>query len=154
LSKRFTLPPMRTLDQKRDLMELENKIKAWAKGITNLVVVLTLAVLVVSCKKDAAVEAITTDANGYLCLKCGAKYYTSRAVFMESKCPKCQEYGIEDVVGYLCKKDNHLTIRPRLGGPEGKSTCEKCGAYLESAMVMPRETNLLVWGAIKTKTAP
>jgi hypothetical protein len=35
-----------------------------------------LAALLISataCKKDVALEAVDSDANGYLCLKCGAK---------------------------------------------------------------------------------
>jgi prepilin-type N-terminal cleavage/methylation domain-containing protein len=34
------------------------------------------------CRKDPAAEASDSDANGYLCLKCGAKLYTSRSNFI------------------------------------------------------------------------
>jgi hypothetical protein len=54
------------------------------------------------------------------------------------------------VVGYMCEKDHHLTIRPRVAGPEGAAVCEVCGANLKNAMVSPREKDLLAWGAVKT----
>jgi hypothetical protein len=143
---------MPILEQKRGERRLKNGVEVHLKESRGLLLalVVVLAALVAGCKKDPAAQFITTDANGYFCLKCGAKFYTSRKVFLESKCPKCQEYALEDVVGYLCKKDNHVTIRPRLRGPEGESTCEICGVHLDTALVMPRETNLVIWGAIKT----
>jgi DNA-directed RNA polymerase subunit RPC12/RpoP len=115
---------------------------------------LLLLCVLAGCKKDPATEAIKTDANGYVCLKCGAKFYTSRNTFLEAKCPKCQEYMLEDVVGYLCTNDNHITLRPRLRGPEGESVCELCRAHLDTALIMPRETNLVAWGAIKVQGQP
>jgi len=42
-------------------------------------------------KKDVAFEAMDSDANGYLCLKCGVKLYTDRTVFIGPQCPKCQQ---------------------------------------------------------------
>ena len=76
-------------------------------------VVLCMTAAVVSCTKDAATEASESDANGYLCLKCGAKFYTARSVFLRSKCPKCQQDGLVEVVGYTCPKDNRVTLRGR-----------------------------------------
>ena len=102
------------------------------------------------CAKDPAMEAIETDAHGYLCLKCSAKFYTGPRTFMESKCPKCQQYTVEPVIGYWCEKDKHLTIRPRTRGPEGVEVCEVCGATVKNAKVSPREKDLLAWGATKT----
>ena len=93
-----------------------------------------------------------TDAHGYSCLKCNAKLYTGAREFLESKCPKCQENALVDVVGYWCEKDKHLTIRPKIAGPEGASVCEKCNQPLKNAMVSPREKNLLAWGASQTQT--
>jgi DNA-directed RNA polymerase subunit RPC12/RpoP len=104
------------------------------------------------CSKDPAVEAIRTDAHGYLCTKCGAKFYTGAREFLDAKCPNCQQYTLEDVVGYLCPKDHHLTIRPRAA--EGAAICEVCQARLKNAMVSPREKDLIAWGAIKTKPQP
>jgi len=95
--------------------------------------------------------SIETDAHGYLCQHCGAKFYTSRKVFLESKCPKCQQETLVDVVGYRCGKDHHLTIRPRVSGPEGAAICEVCQMPLKNAMVSPREKDLIAWGATKTE---
>src|SRR5207237_1326127 len=78
-----------------------------------------LALAFAGCKKDIANEAIETDANGYLCLKCGAKLYTERSVFIGPKCPKCGEDRLMPVVGYYCEKDKHLTIRAGRGDRQG-----------------------------------
>src|SRR5262245_27685487 len=87
---------------------------------------LTIASCVLTgCKKDAAFDALDTDANGYLCLKCGAKFYTERTVFMGSKCPQCNQDTLTQAVGYYCEKDKHLTIRAREGDRQG-ALCEKC----------------------------
>ena len=94
--------------------------------------------------------AIETDAHGYLCLQCGAKFYTGAREFLESKCPKCKQETLADVMGYWCEKDKHMTIRPRASGPGGAVACEICGTPLKNAMVSPREKDLLAWGATKT----
>lgn len=107
--------------------------------------------LIGGCSEDPRMESIETDAHGYLCQQCGAKFYTGRKVFLESKCPKCQQYTLVDVVGYLCEKDHHLTIRPRVSGPEGAAVCEVCQTPLKNAMVSPREKDLIAWGATKTR---
>jgi len=116
------------------------------------IVSLMLAFMAVlgGCSQDPALAAIETDAHGYLCQKCGAKVYTGAKVFLESKCPKCQQESLADVIGYWCEKDRQLTIRPKVSGPEGASVCEKCGAHLKNAMVSPREKDLKAWGATKT----
>lgn len=113
---------------------------------------LCLAVLLgwlTGCKKDVSFEAIDTDANGYLCLKCGAKYYTDRTVFMGPKCPKCNQETLVQAVGYYCEKDRHLTIRAGQGDRQG-AVCERCHAPLVNAMRMPREKDLKEWGATKS----
>jgi DNA-directed RNA polymerase subunit RPC12/RpoP len=102
-----------------------------------------------ACKKDLALEAVDSDANGYLCLKCGAKLYTDRAVFIGPRCPKCNEDTLLEVVGYYCEKDKHLTIRARRGDPHGPF-CEQCQAPMINAMRSPREKDLKKWGATKT----
>ena len=104
-----------------------------------------------ACKKDVALEAMDTDANGYVCLKCGVKLYTDRSVFIGPKCPKCQEDSLMDVVGYYCEKDQHLTIRPRRGDRQG-AVCDKCQQPLANAMRSPREKDLNAWGATKTSS--
>jgi phage FluMu protein Com len=110
--------------------------------------------LIGGCSKDSGMASIETDAHGYLCQQCGAKFYTGRKEFLESKCPKCQQYTLVDVVGYMCQKDNHLTIRPRVSGPEGAAICEVCQTHLKDAMVSPREKDLIAWGATKTGPQP
>ncbi len=102
------------------------------------------------CKKDAGVAAIETDANGYICLKCGDKFYTERTVFMGSQCPQCKENTLTQTVGYYCEKDQHLTIRARQGDVRG-AVCEKCEAHLVNAMKAPREKDYKAWGATKVK---
>jgi hypothetical protein len=106
--------------------------------------------LIGGCSKDAGLQAIETDAHGYLCQQCRGKFYTGARVFLESKCPKCQQETLTDVIGHWCEKDKHLTIRPKVRGPEGAAVCEKCGAALKNALVSPREKDLLAWGATKT----
>src|SRR5882762_5513511 len=93
------------------------------------------------CKKDVARDASDSDANGYLCLKCGAKLYTDRSVFIGPKCPKCQEDKLVEVVGYRCDKDQFVTIRPARGDSRG-ITCEQCQASLANAMFLPRAKDL------------
>jgi hypothetical protein len=105
--------------------------------------------VVTACKRDAAIEAIDSDANGYVCLKCDVKLYTDRPVFIGPKCPKCQEDSLMDVVGYYCGKCQHLTIRPRRGDRQG-AVCEKCQQPLVNAMRSPREKDLKAWGATRT----
>jgi ribosomal protein L40E len=95
-------------------------------------------------------DASDSDANGYVCLKCGAKLYTDRSVFIGPKCPKCQEDTLVEVVGYRCGKDQFVTIRPARGDSRGV-ICEKCQASLANAMFLPRAKDLQAWGAAKTK---
>ena len=100
------------------------------------------------CGKNVAEEASDSDANGYLCAKCGAKLYTDRSVFLALKCPKCQQEGLVEVVGYFCAKDNHLTMMGRSGDRPGATACEKCGAPL-GGMRLPREKDFKTWGATR-----
>lgn len=104
--------------------------------------------LVAGCSKDPGMEAIETDANGYLCQKCRAKIFTDRKVFPE-KCPKCNQDALVEVVAFKCPNDHHLTLRPKVSGPEGAAVCEQCQAPLKSAMVQPHKRDLETWGAIK-----
>lgn len=115
--------------------------------------VFCLAVLtsaLAGCTKDPGVAAIETDANGFLCLKCGAKFYTDRTVFIGPKCPQCNETTLKQTVGYYCEKDQHLTIRAAEGDRQG-AVCEKCQAHLANAMKSPREKDYKAWGATKVK---
>ncbi len=113
---------------------------------------LVLAFLLgLGCKKDVAQDAIETDANGYLCLKCGAKLYTARTVFIGPQCPKCNQETLMDVVGYECEKDHHLTIRPRRGDRQPLA-CEQCQGPVANGMRSPREKDLKAWGATKVSS--
>lgn len=103
-----------------------------------------------SCKKDAASDALDTDANGYMCFNCGAKIYTDRKVFLGPKCPQCNQDKLVETVGYYCEKDQHLTIRAREGDRVG-AVCEKCQAHLMNAMKEPHEKDYKAWGATKVK---
>ncbi len=107
-----------------------------------------LALLSSACKPDTAMEAMNSDANGYLCLKCGAKLYTARSVFIGPQCPKCQQESLMNVAGYECPKDHHLTIRPKRGDTQAL-VCEQCQRPLANAMRSPREKDVLAWGARK-----
>jgi hypothetical protein len=144
---------MQTRDQKRMGFAKPRAVGSGLKPGAGLLVVCLAAVLlsVTGCKKDTALEAMETDANGYLCLKCGVKLYTDRAVFIGPKCPKCQEDSLMDVVGYYCEKDHHLTIRARRGDPQG-AVCEQCQQPLANAMRSPREKDLKAWGAAKSSS--
>ena len=117
----------------------------WAGAVVWLA---ALALLATACKKDATLEAVDSDANGYLCLKCGVKLYTARKVFIGPQCPKCQQEALMDVVGYECPKDHHLTIRPRRGDTQPLA-CEQCQGPLVNTMRSPREKDLQAWGATK-----
>ena len=115
-------------------------------------VVLSLAVfsvLLVGCRKDVAAEASDSDANGYVCLSCEAKFYTDRSVFIGPKCPKCQKDTLMEVVSYYCEKDKHLTLRARTGDRQGAPVCDQCQAPV-NAMRLPRASDLKAWGATKT----
>lgn len=101
------------------------------------------------CKQDAANEASDSDANGYLCAKCGVKLYTDRSVFIGPRCPKCGEDTLVEVVGYRCARDQFVTMRSARGDSRGV-VCEKCQASLANAMFLPRATELQAWGATKT----
>jgi hypothetical protein len=108
------------------------------------------ALFATGCGKNVAEEASDSDANGYVCLNCGAKLYTPRRVFIGPKCPSCGQDKLMDVVGYYCEKDKHLTIRPSRNDPQGAPVCEICKTPLRNAMRLPREKDLEAWGAKKT----
>jgi DNA-directed RNA polymerase subunit RPC12/RpoP len=96
------------------------------------------------CSKSDAEKATETDANGYLCGKCGEKFYTSSKVFA-SQCPKCKQPDIQEVVAFVCDRDGHTTIVVR--GPNAIA-CEKCQQVVDK-IKLPREKDLLAWGAKK-----
>jgi hypothetical protein len=109
------------------------------------------SLLLAGCKKDVAQEAAESDANGYLCLRCGAKLYTDRSVFLTAICPKCQQDGLVEVVAYDCAKDHHSTLRGRTDDRRGALVCEQCQGPV-NGMRLPREKDLKAWGATKVKS--
>ena len=108
----------------------------------------TIGLIITGCKPSVAEDASDSDANGYYCLECSAKLYTDRTNFIGPKCPKCQKDSLMEVVGYVCEKDQHLTVRPRVGDRAGSPVCDKCRAPV-SAMRLPLEKDLKAWGATK-----
>jgi hypothetical protein len=114
-------------------------------------VFLAFVIVTTGCHKSVAEDASDSDANGYVCVKCDAKYYTDRSVFIGPKCPKCQEDTLFEVVGYVCAADNHLTLRARMNDRHGAPVCDQCKAPV-SAMRLPRERDLKAWGATKTSS--
>lgn len=131
-------------------MTFPELFKKFAPQVIFAPLLASLLVMLSGCGKDPSTQSIETDAHGYLCLKCNAKFYTGAREFLESKCPKCQQDTLADVTGYWCEKDRHLSIRPRISGPAGASTCDQCGQTLKNAMVSPRQKDLVAWGAQKT----
>ncbi len=138
--KQADLAPARSLPTRRNLR---------LAGVVAFLAALALGAT--SCKKDVALEAMDSDANGYLCLKCGVKLYTARSVFIGPRCPKCQQETLMNVVGYECPKDHHLTIRPKRGDSQPLA-CEQCQGPLVNAMKSPREKDLKAWGATKASS--
>jgi DNA-directed RNA polymerase subunit RPC12/RpoP len=114
------------------------------------IVLPVVGLLMSGCRRDVAAEASDSDANGYVCQNCGAKFYTDRSVFLTAKCPKCQQDGLVEVVGYECPKDHHITIRAR-SGDRGSPACEQCQGR-PGGMLLPREKQLKAWGATKTSS--
>jgi len=106
-----------------------------------------LVIAVVGCGPGRDDSALDSDANGFLCLDCKAKFYTDRRVF-PNYCPACQKPQVEMVVGFECASDGHVTYAPR---GRGFAACEQCGK-VSNGLVLPREAELKSWGA-EHKTA-
>jgi ribosomal protein L40E len=100
------------------------------------------------CGRDIAKEASDSDANGYLCTRCGGKFYSARSVFLDDKCRKCGQASLVKVVGYVCPKDNYLTLGARASERTTSAVCEKCQGPL-GGIRLPREKELKAWGASK-----
>ena len=111
-------------------------------AILLLVGLLGWALTVSGCGKSKADQALDSDANGYICLACNAKFYTDRSVFA-TRCPACKKPNIEEAVGFVCAADQQTTV-----GPRGRRsmTCKKCGAATTGRNI-PRESDFKAWGA-------
>ena len=93
------------------------------------------------CGREEA-SILESDANGYLCGACGAKFLTQADVYAD-QCPKCNSPAIEQVVGYVCPDDKTVTLVPQKakGAP-----CSKCGKFT-AAKKLPSRQELTAWGA-------
>lgn len=122
--------------------------RARIRAVVQTIVVSTwLLLLAAGCGKSPVDAALDSDANGYLCKACKARFYTEREVFA-NHCPGCKSPQISQVVGFVCPDDKHVTIAPR---GIGSLACEQCGK-VTSGLSIPREKDFRAWGAGK-KTA-
>jgi hypothetical protein len=113
---------------------------AWFTGL--------LFLTAIGCGKGQVDQALESDARGYFCPKCQAKFYTRSDVFADV-CSQCKSPEILDVVGVVCAADQHMTLLPR---GRGAIRCERCGKPA-NAMALPREKDLKNWGAIQKSKA-
>ncbi len=111
------------------------------------ILVAALLLAVAGCSKSDKAMGLESDANGYVCMTCQTKFYTSRDVFA-FKCPQCGQGGPQEAMALKCPADQHVTIYPRV---RRASACEKCGKPIEAGFI-PGEADLKAWGATK-KTA-
>lgn len=107
-----------------------------------LVSMVGIACLLAGCGKSKEDQALDSDANGYFCLGCNAKFFTDRKVFA-TRCPGCQQPTIEQAIGFVCTVDQQTTIGPR--GPRSVA-CQKCGAATTGQNI-PRVPDFKAWGA-------
>lgn len=118
------------------------------RGIIQVLSALWLVAVFAGCGKNQVDQALDSDANGYVCLKCQAKFYTERTVF-PTRCPDCRKPNIEQVLGYVCEADKQVTLGPR---GRGALACGKCGKAT-MALSLPRKSDLKAWGAAKKTEA-
>src|SRR5204863_776599 len=107
-----------------------------------------LLILFVSCllaacgnKENSILEA---DANGYLCSKCGEKFFTGHNSYAD-QCPKCGSANIDELVAFVCPVDTQTMIVPKSG--KG-APCTKCGKFTNEKK-LPSAGELTTWGARK-----
>jgi Zn finger protein HypA/HybF involved in hydrogenase expression len=102
----------------------------------------------VGCSKESQQgELLNSDANGFLCRQCNAKFFTSRSVYADH-CPSCKSADVALVIGFYCDKDQHVTLTPK-----AKSVlCEKCNQLLGQVR-LPTSAQLVAWGAVKKSEA-
>jgi hypothetical protein len=100
------------------------------------------------CNESSNEQALDSDANGYQCMACNAKFYTERSVFAAA-CPECRKPNIEQAMGYVCDQDNAVTVAPR-GVRSVK--CRQCQANT-TGMSIPRQADFVTWGAAKRAAA-
>lgn len=108
-----------------------------------MVLGLVMILAVGGCGRQSDDAALDSDANGFLCLDCQAKFYTDREVFAND-CPACRKGRVEMVLGFVCPSDGEVTYAPR---GRGSLACGTCGKVTGS-LTIPREAELKVWGAV------
>jgi hypothetical protein len=100
------------------------------------------------CVKSSVDRALGSDARGYFCPGCNAKFYTEFDVIADV-CPHCKTNAIREVVGFVCSIDQHATLAPR---GRGAVPCEQCGKPA-SKLSLPREAELKAWNAVRRTKA-
>jgi hypothetical protein len=100
------------------------------------------------CGKSAVDKSLESDARGYFCPGCKTRFYTEYSVIADV-CPQCKSYDIQEVIGFVCSADSHVTLASR---GSGAPLCEKCG-QLSSTASLPRESQLKAWNAVRKSKA-
>ena len=118
------------------------------RKLPGLFLLLALLPLLSACQKSSVDTALQSDAHGYLCRACNAKFYTPSDVFANRR-PNCKSMQLAQAVGFVCPADHHVTIAPR---GTGSMPCEKCGQPT-SGLSIPREIDFQAWGAAKKTRA-
>lgn len=98
--------------------------------------------ILMGCGGTEKDQAFGSDANGYVCRKCEARFYTDRAVFAEA-CPNCEAGEITEVMAFVCPADKAVTLAPR--GID-IAPCAKCGKPVRE-LKLPQAAELKAWGA-------
>src|SRR6059036_1091369 len=95
--------PKSEIRMKSEIRNLKRRSRATARWSAHLVLSGLLLVTGVfgGCKQRRIDQALESDANGYLCQVCKAKFYTDRAVFA-NVCPSCKSTQLAQVVGFVC----------------------------------------------------
>jgi hypothetical protein len=109
---------------------------------------LLILIGLMGCGPQKRDQSGDSDVNSYVCRKCNLKFYTKRSVFAEH-CPACKSIEIPPVIGFVCDKDGSTTLVAK--GPES-IPCAKCQSPV-MAKKLPREKDLLAWGAVKKAEA-
>lgn len=100
------------------------------------------ALFVAGCGKNDVDAAFDSEANGYICMDCKAKFYTDRKVF-PTKCPDCKKPNIQQAVMFVCQDDKQANLGPR---SVRSVPCQKCGKPA-TGLGIPKEVDLKAWGA-------
>ncbi len=109
-----------------------------------ILLMVAVAGLLGGCGNSDVDQALDSDANGFICPACQAKFYTDREVF-PTHCPQCQKPKVEMVLGFVCPDDKHVTYAAR---GRGSAACEQC-KQMTSSVRIPQEAELKAWGATK-----